>query len=216
MANQEPQWLRWAKKLQEVAQSGRYYANREGDEFHSERYAIVQRVAAEIMAHAANADVETVEALFAEQAGHATPKIDVRAVVFRNAGHSGDHILLVRERADGRWTVPGGWADVNESASEAAAREAYEESGYRVRPLRLLALYDRSQHDHPPHAFHIYKAFFLCELVDGTPTTSYEITAVGFFAQDDLPPLSVGRITAAQIARFFELKEQPESATDFD
>lgn len=211
LENHDPQWLGWAKKLQEVAQSGLFYASREGDEFHSERYEMVQRVAAEMMAEAAHVNVETVEALFAEQAGHATPKVDVRAIVFRE-----NKILLVRERSDGRWTAPGGWADVNESAGEAAAREALEESGYRVRPVRLLALYDRSKHNHPPHAFHIYKAFFLCDLLDGAPTTGHEITDVGFFSRDALPDLSVGRITAAQIDRFFDLKDHPEHPTDFD
>lgn len=206
--NHDPMWLAWAKKLQEIAQSGLHYAD---DEFDRERYEIVRRVAAEIMAHHADVDADQVEDLFAAEQDHATPKIDVRAVVFRE-----DAILLVRERSDGCWTVPGGWADVNESASEAAAREALEESGYRVRPAKLLAFYDRSKHDHPPHAFHIYKAFFLCELVGGAPVHSHEISEVAFFPEDALPPLSIGRVTEAQIHRFFALRHDPHRPTDFD
>ncbi len=69
-------------------------------------------------------------------------------------------LLLVKERSDGLWTLPGGWADVNKSPSEAIVREVLEESGYRVKPARLLALYDRSLHPHEPVYFHhIYELF---------------------------------------------------------
>jgi ADP-ribose pyrophosphatase YjhB (NUDIX family) len=122
----------------------------------------------------------------------------------------------VKERVDDCWTLPGGWADVNESPAEAVVREVYEESGYQTRAVRLLALYDRRKHDHPPHPWHIYKVFFKCELVGGAPATSIETDGVAFFHKDEIPPLSVGRVTAAQIARFFEHYHNPSWPADFD
>jgi ADP-ribose pyrophosphatase YjhB (NUDIX family) len=127
--------------------------------------------------------------------------VDVRAAVFRE-----EQILLVKEPGDEGWSLPGGWADVGESPSEAAARETLEESGYRVRPVRLLAAYDRDRHGHPPIPYHVYKLVFLCEILD----------EVRFFGEDELPELSVTRITPAQVSRFFEHHRNPNSPPDFD
>ena len=147
----------------------------------------------------------------ADQAGYATPKVDVRGVVFRD-----EKILLVKERRDGRWTLPGGWADVNDSPGEATVREVYEESGYSTRAIKLLACYDRHKHGHPPFAFHIYKLFFQCELLGGKPTNSIETEDVGWFSENEIPPLSLPRVTPEQIARFFEHHNHPNWPTDFD
>jgi ADP-ribose pyrophosphatase YjhB (NUDIX family) len=132
-------------------------------------------------------------------------------VVFRDGA-----ILLVKERQDGLWALPGGWADVNESPSEAVVREVFEESGYQTRAIKLLALYDRRKHAHPPHLYHIYKLFFCCELLGGTPAPSLETEAVGFFQEHALPELSIMRVTPAQIARLFEHYRHPNWPTDFD
>ncbi len=131
MAN--PRWLALAQRLQALAQSGLTYSE---NPFDIERYRAVQEVAAEMVADCAGADLQMVRELFAGQPGYATPKVDVRGVVFRD-----DSVLLVKERVDCRWTLPGGWADVNESPAEATVREVYEESGYRTRATKLLALY---------------------------------------------------------------------------
>jgi ADP-ribose pyrophosphatase YjhB (NUDIX family) len=204
----DPKWLEWAKRLQAAGQNGLAYST---DPFNVERYRMVSDIAAEIMATYGQVDVSYVQGLFAREVGHATPKIDVRGVVFQD-----DAVLLVRERMDGRWSLPGGWADVYDSPSEAAIREVYEESGYRTRAVKLLALYDRSRHGHPPMPYHVYKIFFHCELVGGEPATSVETDGVDFFHMDDLPELSIGRVTPAQIARFFAHRDHPEWATDFD
>jgi ADP-ribose pyrophosphatase YjhB (NUDIX family) len=136
----------------------------------------------------------------------------VRGVVFRD-----DKILLVRERSDGFWTLPGGWADVNVSPSEAVEREILEESGFKTKSRRLLALYDRAKHPHrPPFAFHVYKIFIECELMGGSPTTSYETTAVDFFAEDALPPLSESRVLPDQIKRCFAMRRNPQAPAYFD
>ena len=203
-----PYWLDWMQRLQAIAQTGLTYAR---DPFDVERYKAVREVAAEMAATHTDADVTHVRDLFASEVGHATPKVDVRAVVFR-----GEAILLVRERAEGLWTLPGGWADIGESAGEAVAREAYEESGYRTRAVKLLALYDRNKHAHPPYPFHTYKLFFQCELIGGEPMHSMETDGVEFFREDKLPELSVTRVTPGQIARLFEHLRHPDWPTDFD
>jgi ADP-ribose pyrophosphatase YjhB (NUDIX family) len=204
----EPQWLEWARKLQALAQTGLTYT---ANHFDVERYESIRALAAEMMAVHVQTEVQTVHTLLASEAGHATPKIDVRGVVF-----SDTRLLLVKERQDSLWTLPGGWADVNESPSEAVLREVLEESGYQTRAVKLLALYDRRKHAHPPHLYHIYKLFFQCELLGGTPTPSPETKEVGFFPEAELPQLSIMRVTAAQIARLFEHHRHPNWPTDFD
>ncbi len=211
-----PQRVIWAQKLQAIAQTGLNY---NPPPFDRERYQQVLEIAAEMLAANDSADLDTVRTLFEAQSGHATPKIDVRGVVFREA-----KILLVQEKLDGyRWTLPGGWADVGESASEATVREIYEESGYRARAVKLLALYDRNQHAHPPFPFHAYKAFFRCELTDPERQVSADASAsfaetgeVNWFAEDNLPELSIGRVTHEQISRFFTHLRHPDLPTDFD
>jgi ADP-ribose pyrophosphatase YjhB (NUDIX family) len=150
--------------------------------------------------------------IFKREAGYATPKVDVRGVVFQS-----DTILLVKEVADGGWTLPGGWADVNESPKESVVREIREESGYETKPLKLLAIYDRSKHAHvPAFPFHVYKLFILCDLIGGASTTSVETSDVEFFAEHELPNLSLSRVTPSQIRRFFEHHRKPNLPTDFD
>ncbi|HNT76813.1 MAG TPA: NUDIX hydrolase [Anaerolineae bacterium] len=204
-----PQWLTWARALRALAQAGLTYTE---NPFDKERYVAIQEIAAEMMATGAEADLTTVHDLFAEQAGYETPKVDVRGVVFRD-----DRLLLVRELQDGgRWTLPGGWADINEPPSTAVAREVWEESGYETRAVKLLLLYDRDRHGHPPHAFSIYKLFFLCELLGGEPSDSHETGGADFFAEDAIPDLSISRVTPKEIARLFEHHRHPEWPTEFD
>jgi ADP-ribose pyrophosphatase YjhB (NUDIX family) len=194
--------------LQAIAQNGLTYCD---NPFDIERYHQVREVAAEMMAALSGQGPERLLDWMEAEAGYATPKIDVRGVVFRNGA-----LLLVRERSDGGWTLPGGWADVGDAPSVAVAREIREESGYEARAVRLLALYDRNRHPHPPNAVHIYKAFILCELTGGAPAESQETSGVGFFPESSIPPLSVARVTPGQIARMFELVRRPELPADLD
>ena len=206
----EPGWLRWAKELQAIAQIGLAYPS--GSHFDRERYERIREIAAEMMASGGRMDKASLLGLFEREGGYATPKVDVRGVVFL-----GDGILLVREVADGGWTLPGGWADVNESPKESVVREVREESGYETRPLKLLAVYDRSKHGHAPaFPYHVYKLFILCELTGGEARASRETSGVGFYGEDSLPGLSVSRVTEAQIRRFFEHRRHPEWPTDLD
>jgi len=204
----DPKWLEWARRLQAIAQNGLTYAK---DAFDIERYESVREIAAEIASVHSDVDLNYALDLFASETGHATPKVDVRGAVFRS-----NSILLVRERQDGLWTLPGGWADVNESPSEAVVREVYEESGYRTQAAKLVALYDRSRHGHTPFPYHVYKLFFQCQLVGGVPSLSVETDKVAFFCEDEIPELSLLRVTPAQVARLFEHYRHPDWPTDFD
>lgn len=201
-------WIEWAQRLQAISQTGLTFTK---NPFERERYEQVREIAAEIMADHSEWSIDPIRDVFADQAGYATPKVDVRGVVFQDKA-----ILLVKERKDGRWTLPGGWADVNDSPAEATVREVYEESGYRARAAKLLACYDRNKHGHPPFAFHIYKLFFQCKVLGGAPTSSTETDGVGWFREDQIPQLSLPRVTPEQIKRFFDHVRHPEWQTDFD
>lgn len=205
----EPSWLTWAKALQAIAQTGLTYGS---GPFDIERYKAVRRIAAEMMAAGSDSLVETIHELFEQQDGYATPKVDVRGAAIRDG-----KILLVKEASDGLWTLPGGWADVNEAPSHCVVREVWEESGFEVRATKLAAVYDRGRHPHrPPFPFHVYKMFFLCEITSGVPKTSIETLDVGFFAPDALPELSNGRVLPFQIQRMFDHHQTPNLPTDFD
>jgi ADP-ribose pyrophosphatase YjhB (NUDIX family) len=201
-------WLEWGKQLQAIAQTGLTYTD---GVFDNERYKSIQAIAAEILATYSNTEPSYVLDLFNREVGYATPKVAVRGAVFRD-----DALLLVRERDDGCWTVPGGWADVGESPREAVEREVYEESGYHTRAIKLLGVYDNRRHGHPPSRHHSYKLFIQCELLGGSPSENIETDQVEFFREPEIPALSLLRVTPAQVTRLFEHYRHPELATDLD
>jgi len=205
----EPKWLEWAKSLQAIAQNGLTYST---NEFDIERFEQVRKISAEIMASNSDGDLEFIEGLFKTADGYATPKVDVRGVVIQ-----GGKILLVKEKIDGGWTLPGGWADPNETPSESVEREVFEESGFIVKTRKLLAAYDRTKQGHtPPFPFHVYKLFFLCDIKGGVKTTSNETDDVDFFDEDKIPALSESRVLKNQIEKIFEFYRNPDLPTDFD
>jgi ADP-ribose pyrophosphatase YjhB (NUDIX family) len=171
----------------------------------------VMAIAAAMVAARTGEDPTRVEGLLGGERGYATPKVGVRAAIFREG-----RILLVKERADGGWTLPGGWADIGDSPGVAVEREAREESGFEVHAVKLAAVYDRNRHELTPSLYHIWKLFFLCEITGGAPTASVETEAVEFFPAEELPPLSRGRVTPRQIAHMFEHLRHPEWPTTFD
>jgi len=201
-------WLEWLREVQAIAQNGLAFTR---DAFDRERYTQLAELVAQLLSGQLRIPVQTARTLFDDEHGYVTPKVDVRGGVF-----DGDRVLLVRERADGRWTLPGGWVDVNDAPSEAVAREIHEESGYRARAVKLAALVDKNRHPHPPGVHHIYKLFFVCELTGGGPAASNETDAVDFFPVRALPQLSTGRVLPAQIERLYEHRLNPGLPTDFD
>jgi ADP-ribose pyrophosphatase YjhB (NUDIX family) len=201
-------WLAWTRRIAAIAQNGLTYT--EGP-FDRERYHELRRIAAEMVGAYTETEPERILGLFERQEGYATPKVDVRGVVFR-----GDRILLVREREDRLWTLPGGWADVGEAPREAVEKEIREESGYETRAVKLLAVYDRDRHDVPALPWPVYKLFIRCELLGGEPRLSIETVDVEFFAENEVPELSEGRATRGQIARMFEHLRHPDWPADLD
>jgi len=207
----EPLWLTWARELQAVAQTGLAFTQGAYDRL---RYTQIRELAARMLAAHAGLPAPVVDSAFAAEFGYATPKLEVRGAVFRD-----DRILMVREVADaGRWTLPGGWADVNLSPAECVAKEIREESGFEVRVTKLAAVHDRARHPHlPRHPFHVWKLFFVCELLGGAPATSLETSEVAFFAQHEVPAdLSVGRVLPFQVQRMFAHARDPSLPTEFD
>jgi ADP-ribose pyrophosphatase YjhB (NUDIX family) len=201
-------WLFWARRLQALAQNGLAYS---ANPFDIDRFHQIQTIAAEIFADTNQADLDIVENILKFEPGYATPKLDIRGVVFRD-----DKILLVKELADGGWTLPGGWIDVDEPPSLAVEREVREESGFEVKARKLLAIYDRNLHGHPAYVFHIYKIYMLCELQGGAGADSIETSGADFFAEGQNPPLSIARTTPEVLARMFEHHRHPEWPADFD
>jgi ADP-ribose pyrophosphatase YjhB (NUDIX family) len=200
--------LELVRRLQALARTGLHFC---ANEYDRERYEEIERIAAELLAGGAATDRAALLGIWRRETGYVTPKVEVRGAVFRDG-----QVLLVRESADGRWTLPGGWADVNESPSQAVEKEIEQESGFRARAVKLAALYDRSRHDHGASLFHGWKAFFLCEITGGEARGSYETDAVGFFDPRVLPQMSTGRSTPRQVARMLEHWQERDLATDFD
>lgn len=209
--NTEPDWLAWAREIQAIAQTGLAFAENHYDR---DRYETLRNLSARIMASRTQAAFERIEALFAGETGYATPKIDVRGAVFDDQ----HRLLMVRERSDAdRWTLPGGWADVNRTAAENVVKEVAEESGFQVSARKLAAVWDRSRQGHRPGVFSCYKLFFLCDITGGAAAPGPETSEVEWFAEDRIPDdLSLGRVLPAQIHRLFQHARNPALPTDFE
>lgn len=207
--NENPKWLTWAQRIQAIAQSGLQYTQ---NPFDIERYHALSQIASEMMQENTQSEPGAVKMVFDSQCGYATPKLDIRGVVFK-----GEKILLVKELLDGgRWTLPGGWVDINEPPSMAVEREVREEAGMIVEAKKLLAVFDRNLHGHPPYPFHSYKLFFLCNLIAQTEISPNETADPTFFGFDEIPELSLARVTLGQIRRMFEHLHNFNLPADFD
>jgi len=195
-------WLTIAKQIQSIAQAGLTFCENKYD---IDRYHQLRDLSVQIMHEYTGAPIVKIQNLFASETGYQTPKVDVRGVVFREG-----KILMVRETIDGFWTLPGGWADVNLSPFENAAKEIHEEAGIEVSPSRLLAVFDKSKDPgHLPDIYHIYKMFILCDDSGKEVKTGMETSDVGWFERNSIPPLSLPRSTASQIAKMFEFYDNP-------
>jgi len=204
-----PTWLRWAREIQALAQTGLAFSQ---DPFDIARYERLTALAAEMVAEHSHLDAETLRVDMLSQPGYATPKVDVRAAIV----HEG-RILLVQERADSRWAMPGGWADVGDEPALAAEREVLEETGLVVRAQRLLGVYDANrEHEGPLALYHAYKLLFVCDWLEGKPTPSDETLAVDWFALDALPPLSLERTNERHLGDVAAWLHDPTRPAVFD
>ena len=201
-------WLQWAVELQSLAQAGLHYTK---DPFDAERFQRIREISAEMIQEKSGISAEKVRDLFCSETGYQTPKLDVRAAIFRD-----DKILLVRERRTGNWSMPGGWVDANLSVAECAVKEAREESGLDVTPELVIAVQDREKHNLPVYAWKICKVFMLCKAVGGAFAPNTETTESGYFALDALPPLSEEKNAAEQIAMCFDAYHAEHWKTRFD
>ena len=207
MNSQHSNWLKWAREIFSLSQSGLTYS---GNPFDIDRYKRLQEITAEIIASQSNVSKESVLDSFSMQAGYITPKVDVRGAVIRDG-----KILLIQERADGNWAMPGGWADLGDSPASVAEREVWEESGFRVKAEKVVAVIDANRIE-PMEFYHAYKIIFLCKLLDGEPRISHETLAVDFFDLNQLPPLSFYRTNEEMLREVFAHVEDPKRPTAFD
>ncbi|MFS0906317.1 NUDIX hydrolase [Priestia aryabhattai] len=204
----EHKWLDWAKQLQSIAQAGLAYSK---DIYDVERFKLIRDISVEMLSQQTGMEMTVIKDLFASETGYATPKVDIRAVIFKD-----NKILMVKENSDGSWSLPGGWADIGLTPSEVAVKEVKEESGFDVKAVKLLAVTDMKCHPHPPSPFHIYKMFIQCEIIGGQPMKGVETSAVEFFAENKLPPLSIARNTQTQIEMMFKHLYNPKEPVYFD
>lgn len=207
MNTKQPKWVEWAQEIFSLSQAGLTYSQ---NEFDIARYKRLQEITAEMIENESYLKKQAVLESFSMQAGYITPKIDVRGAVIRDG-----KILLIQERVDGRWAMPGGWADLGNPPASVAEREVWEESGFRVRAEKVVAVLDANRID-PMEFYHAYKIIFLCRLLDGEPRTSYETLAVDFFDQNELPPLSLFRTNEGMLQEVFAHVQDPLRPTAFD
>lgn len=196
MTNQS-ELLMLVKRIQAIAENGLHYSENDYDQ---DRYGDLEEISVRMISLVTNQSIETIQVATPEKNGYRTPKIDVRCVIFNHQ----DEILMVKERVDSRWSLPGGWCDVGYSPREIAEKEAFEEAGIKVKSTRVLAIFDKKCHGHPEDLFYTYKIFMECEAEDFEISTGMETLDVGFFKQDEIPELSTPRNTAGQIDRMFD------------
>jgi len=203
-----PRWLAWAREIQALAQTGHHFAE---NEYQRERNARLLQIAAEVVSAHTRLEYDALLDIFNRQEGYATPRVDVRGAVFRNG-----KLLMVKEREDDAWTLPGGWADVGDVPSQAAEREVWEEAGFTVRATKVIGVYDANRMP-PLELFHAFKIVFLCELLSGEPRASNETSEVAFFGPDEIPALLSGERTLPfHIRDAFQAYQHPDTPTFFD
>lgn len=198
-----------AQRIRALSQNGLTYSLSEYD---TERYEEMIQLSDRITSLVTDQDEADIRACYRLTKEYVTPKVDIRAVVFNEK----DEILLVREKSDGCWSLPGGWSDVGYSPKEVAVKEVREESGLEVRALRLLAVMDMSKHPHPPIPFYVYKFFILCEITGGAFNEVFDIQDKGFFGRNELPPLSLERVLPEQIDALFDWRHDTQRETYLD
>jgi ADP-ribose pyrophosphatase YjhB (NUDIX family) len=197
------------KQIQSLTEIGIHYAH---NDFDLVRYQEISDLCFSVLSQITDLPEADLKEKIIESDGYKTPKVDVRAVVFNDY----DEILMVREKVDGLWSLPGGWADIGFTPSEVAVKESCEEAGASVKALRLLGILDKRCHDHPSDIFYIYKVFIECRFIGWVGSDHLETSDFGFFSLANLPPLSTPRNTLAQLQKLFEYHNGTTTEPMFD
>lgn len=205
--NKNEQWLQWAMELQSLAQVGLTYGK---DVYDKERYERIREISAEIISNMSDIPFIKVKDIFCNEIGYQTPKLETRASIFESG-----KILLVREN-NGKWSLPGGWCDVNVSVGENTVKEVKEESGLDVVADRIIAIQDRAKHNLPVYAYGVCKVFVQCSVIGGQFEKNIETTEYGYFEVDNLPELSTEKNNEEQIKMCFDAYHSEEWKTLFD
>ena len=200
-------WLELIIEIQSLAQNGLAYTNNVYDK---ERFERLRDISAEMLSMKTDLSLEKVKDLFCNEKGYQTPKLDTRAVIFKD-----DKILLVKEN-NGTWSLPGGWVDVLESVASNTVKETKEETGLDVIPKRIIAIQDRNKHNKPTYAYGICKIFVLCEVIGGKFEKNIETTETDYFSLDELPLLAEAKTNAEQIEMCFKAVNDENWQVQFD
>lgn len=200
-------WLKWAIEIQSIAQAGLYYTK---DVFDKERFEKLREISIEMLNYKTDISNSKIKNLFCNEVGYQTPKIETRGVLFKD-----NKILMVKER-DGKWSLPGGWCDVMESVKSNTIKEMKEEAGVDVNPIRIIGILDRNKHNTPIYPYGIIKVLVLCEYKSGEFIKNIETSESRYFKIDELPPLSLDRVTYNQIKMCFDAKNDPNFKPIFD
>lgn len=201
-------WLKWAIEIQSLSQIGLTYTK---DVYDRERYQRLREISAEMLAKKTEVSIEKVKDLFCHETGYQTPKLDTRAVIFRN-----NKILLVHEN-NGTWSLPGGWCDVLESVKSNTEKEVREETGLNVKAVKIISIQDRNKHNKPVYAYGVCKIFVLCEVINGKFVENIETTEIRYFSLQDLPHnLAEEKTNKEQIEMCFKAYLNENWQTQFD
>ena len=201
--------LELVKRVKALADTGLLYADNEYDK---ERYEELASISLKLLSTTSGEPLPVLRDFFMPVKDYPTPKVDIRALILNEARE----VLLVKESLDGKWSLPGGWGEVGFSPSEVIRKEIKEETGLDATVARLLAVYDKKCHPHPPQPLYVYKLVFLCEAVAGSLSPGFDILDVRYFALEQLPELSEERILKAQIEQIHQLALQAGSSVHFD
>jgi ADP-ribose pyrophosphatase YjhB (NUDIX family) len=198
-----------SKRIKAIAQTGLVYSE---DEYNRDRYTELNDISDSLYQLLTGAELPVIKNFYLNGKEYPTPKIDIRAVIFNDKAE----LLMVKEKSDGRWSLPGGWADIGYTPAEVAVKEAAEETGFIVKPKKLLAVLDKKNYPHPAQPEYVYKHFIECEIVGGSITEAHDITEVAFFPQNNIPPLSEIRLVKEQVELMFQFLDDKDKPTVFE
>lgn len=197
----ENQQLDLVKRIKAIAETGLIYTEGAYDK---ERYEELRGISLQLLSHLSEVPFTQLSNFYLPQLDYPTPKVDVRGFVLNES----DKILMAQEGVDGKWTIPGGWADVGSSPKEVVIKEIKEETGIDAEVIRLLAIYDKHRHQHPPEPHYVYKLAFFCKITGGTLKPGFDMQGADWFSLQDLPPLSEDRILRSQLEHLFQLVKE--------